>query len=372
MTLDDQAWLSLADDFATAAFDGSWQSALERLAAATGSRSGELIGLGREAVVPFNILTNVDPQAIDDFITAGGGDPARNPRVRAGLSVPELKVLVEADIVGPEEHRHNPHYREWVWRYDLPYVCLTPLLRAPDLLIGLAVARSASQGHIGDPQRRLFATIAPHVRAAVRTQLLLADQGAALLAGALDAVSLTAFVCDADARIAALTPRAETLLREETQLRSQAGRLAAATVAETRLLQQAVSAAAYGLSRPGQPQLRTLLLRPRHQPSMPLVVDVIPLVRGEALFGSRPRALVIAGRGRRERAQTAAILQHAFGLTAAEADVALQLSDGNRPDAIAARRGVGVGTVRAQIKSAFAKAGVSGQVELVALIGQLQ
>ncbi len=373
MILDDQAWVSLADEFAAAALNGAWYPALERFAAATGSRAGELVGFGQEAAVPFNLMTNVDPQAVGDFVAAGGGDPMLNPRAGAGMRAAELQVLAEADFLDPHEHRRNRHYREWAWPYDLPYACLTPLLKRPDMLIGLAVGRSAREGHITSVQRRVFGTIAPHVRAAVRTQLLLEDQGAALLAGLFESVSLSVFVCDADARITALTTGAETLLREGTRLRSKSNRLCAAWAAETCTLQTAIAAAAYGLARPGAPLMQTLVLHPRGLPRAPLVVDVVPVARGEMLFfGARPRALVIAGRNRRQPDQTRLMLQHAFGLTAAEAEVALQLAAGNRADAIAAQRGVGVSTVRAQIKSVLAKCGVSGQVELVAAVDRLQ
>lgn len=373
MISNDQAWVSLTDEFATAALNGAWLPALERFAAATGSRAGELVGFGQEAAVPFNLMTNVDPQATVDFVASGGGDPALNPRASAGMRVPELTVVAEADFLDPHEHRRNSHYREWAWPYDLPYACLTPLLKRPDMLIGLAVGRSAREGHITSDQRHVFGTIAPHVRAAVRTQLLLEDQGAALLAGLFESVSLAVFVCDADARITALTAGAEALLREGTRLRSRSNHLCAAQEAETGALQVAVAAAALGLSRPGAPLMQTLVLHARRLPRAPLVVDVVPVARAEMYFlGTRPRALVIAGRNRRQPAQTALMLQHAFGLTVAEAEVALQLTAGCRADAIAAQRGVSVSTVRAQIKSVLAKCGVSSQVELVALIDRLQ
>lgn len=37
----------------------SWETALDGLAAATGSTGAQLIGLGSEATVPFNVMTGV-------------------------------------------------------------------------------------------------------------------------------------------------------------------------------------------------------------------------------------------------------------------------------------------------------------------------
>lgn len=55
----------------------------------------------------------------------------------------------------------------------------------------------------------------------------------------------------------------------------------------------------------------------------------------------------------------------AFGLTEAEAQVAIQLSNGSSPQRIALDRGVSINTVRAQIKMAIEKVGARGTTDLV-------
>ena len=49
------------------------------------------------------------------------------------------------------------------------------LIVRPDMLVGLSVCRSEETGHIRPEQRQLFASLAAHVRASVRMQLLLED-----------------------------------------------------------------------------------------------------------------------------------------------------------------------------------------------------
>lgn len=60
-----------------------------------------------------------------------------------------------------------------------------------------------------------------------------------------------------------------------------------------------------------------------------------------------------------------------FGLTPAEARVALRLAAGDHSSDIAANSQTSVNTVRAQIRSIFAKTGTSSQSELVAAIWRL-
>ena len=73
------------------------------------------------------------------------------------------------------EDIRDPHYQEFARPWDVPSICLTTLARQDGILIGLAVVRSQQQDHITRQQRRAFAAIAPHVRAAVRTHIALED-----------------------------------------------------------------------------------------------------------------------------------------------------------------------------------------------------
>jgi len=59
------------------------------------------------------------------------------------------------------------------------------------------------------------------------------------------------------------------------------------------------------------------------------------------------------------------------GLTAAEARLAEALLLGLTPIDIAEQRNVSMPTVRTQLRSLFAKTGVTGQAELVKLLGRL-
>ena len=65
---------------------------------------------------------------------------------------------------------------------------------------------------------------------------------------------------------------------------------------------------------------------------------------------------------------TALSLQGLFGLTAAEAAVAVALAQGRAAEDLAGRLGVSLNTVRTHIKNVLAKTGTSRQAQLVALI----
>lgn len=64
-------------------------------------------------------------------------------------------------------------------------------------------------------------------------------------------------------------------------------------------------------------------------------------------------------------------LRRLFGLSEAEAKVAVQLACGASLENIAAARGVSVDTVRAQVRSVFHKTGLHRQGELICVVGRL-
>lgn len=96
-----------------------------------------------------------------------------------------------------------------------------------------------------------------------------------------------------------------------------------------------------------------------------VVVHLIP-VEGEArdLFGAG-LTLVAVTRPDNAAPVDAALIQGLFDLTAAEARVAAGLIEGQSTTDLAARNGVGLETVRTQVKAVLGKTGVSRQAELI-------
>ncbi|HEY0686640.1 MAG TPA: helix-turn-helix transcriptional regulator [Steroidobacter sp.] len=229
--------------------------------------------------------------------------------------------------------------------------------------------RSGQQGHVPSAQCEVFASVAPAVPAAVRSQMAL--ETAAVLAGAMEALSIPAFVCDSAGVVRAATPTAEALVRTDCGLSLKSNRLCADNPVELQALDDAIAAAAFVRAQAGRPMHRTIVVRGGRIEASPLVLEVIPLPRQEYEHDLAPRVLVIARGTRAPRERRASVVQAAYALTMAETQIAMQLGAGETPQAIAAARGVALGTVRAQIKTICAKLGVSRQAELVARLNDL-
>jgi DNA-binding CsgD family transcriptional regulator len=367
----DQEWLAVADAACAAAVGAlSWNDALAALATATGSRSGQLIGVDAANSVPFHYTTDLGPNYMEEFAAIGGGDPRVNPVVRAGAQQPALKTLSTAEFITPKERRRSEFLLEHARRYDISYACLTTLIKEPGMLIGLAVLRSVRQGEISHAQRRVFTSLAPHLRMAVRMQTALEHQGAQILAGGMEALSLAVFVCDRQGAVRAMTLGAERLVSRAGPLQLKQGRLRTGRACDTRALTDAVARAAGGLQRPGPSLATTVVVQDAS--SKPVVIDVLPLPQSHHSLGFAPRALVVVRREAQSHERAQHLLQAAYHLTAAETDVALRLSEGVAPEAIAAARGVSVATVRVQMRAIFSKLDVHRQSELAARLAFLR
>lgn len=371
MLTSDEHAVALADQFYSAALGaGTWYAALDGLATATGSRTGQLIAIGPNAAVPINVMTNTDPDLHPAFAALRGGDPDVNPRVHVGMHAPILKVLAENDFITPHEHKTHRHYQEFARPWDIPYICLATLDRREGLLVGLAVNRSEREGHISNAEREVFAALAPHVRAAVRMQMSLEQQGSALLRGVLGTLALPAFLCDASGRVQSMTQAAEALVASGHALKLKGGRLSAAIEAQCRTLLAAIEAAANS-TQLSMRAPRTVIVQSMDSTLPPLVFDVLRVPMHGSELSLQPRVLVVSHRGTGPEERQRLLLRSVYKLTAAETEVALQVARGQTPESIASARGVVVGTVRAQIKRLLAKLGVKRQVELVVRLGQL-
>jgi DNA-binding CsgD family transcriptional regulator len=367
----DAHWLSLVDSFNAAALgEQSWYAALQGLAEATGSRSAQLAAIHSGTNVAFNAITNIDPAIFKLFADTA----AINPRVAVANAAPVLKVLTDWDFITPEAYRRDQFCQEVLQPFDIPWVCIATLDRNDQGFVALTVVRSHREGHITPEQRQIFATIAPHVRTAVRTHVALQGHGVAVLTRSMEALSIPVFVCDRRAKVVTLTRAAEALVEEGGALQLKAGTLQAAQWRDSQTLNDAIDAAALCGHEPGPPVSRTVIVRGADPQAAPVVLDVFALPShssGLSLAPLAPRVLVVIRGPKGGGAHRSAVLSAIYGLTSAEVEIALQLAEGRAPELIAANRRVAVGTVRAQIKAILAKMGVRRQIELTARLNQL-
>lgn len=354
--------------FQDAAFDDEgWMPALGRLASLTGSVAGQLIGFNSQGVV-FNWLSETDPAVLAENEAAGGNDPAVNSRLRIGGSAPLLSVLDENAFETAQDILRFPAYGAHLEKWDAPYVCLANLTRSPTLSVGMSVNRNSGQGGMSDEQKRLFTTVVPHVRAAVQMRQRLNQEAACFAAGALSEMGVAAFVCNLEAEVLAMTPSAEALAARGEHLSLSQGQLRLKTAQSDRF-RSALARDGRAFRDSGLPE--TLLLDDGS--GVRLLAEIYRISNRDHILAPGASALVvIRGSTLRGASQVVETAQSLFGFTRAEASVAQHTLAGLTPSEIAATTGVGLGTVRSQIRSLYNKSGASNQLSFVALLHSLR
>lgn len=363
----DDHWLSLVDAFQSAAIgEQTWDSALQGLATATGSRASQLIGRKSDLSVLYNVMTNIDPALQRQVIEL----QPLNPRPPVVERAPLLQMVADWDVIKPDESKRNPFYQEVLIPADAPFFCATVIERQDDLFVTLGVMRSHADGYITSEQRHTFSLLAPHVRAAIRLQAALEGKAAAALADCMEALSIPLFICDSSRRVRTLTQAAEHLVASGRGLELRQGRFRTAQENEGRALDDAI-AAALCQRVPGPPLARTVVIHGSKPAKVPVVLDVFafPHRCATSLIASfSPQVLIVACAQRRTDSRRAAILRAVYQLTASEVAIAQMLAAGKSTEDIAAHRNVSIGTVRFQTKAILAKCAVKRQAELVALL----
>jgi DNA-binding CsgD family transcriptional regulator len=227
-----------------------------------------------------------------------------------------------------------------------------------------------------DDSVRRLQRLTPHLSRAVDATLKLGHlaDGTRQLARVLQSMPNPALLLDGKGRITLANPAAEALLHTRDGLtldRNGGLRLAAALPAETAALSRALAQALAVASGTGT-ELGGPLRLSRPSGASPLLVLPVPLPPPAfALWEmlEQARVLVLIVDPSAQSRATAAAIQSTFGLTAAEARVAVLIGSGCSGPETAAMLGISPSTVKTHLKHCFEKTGVRSQVGLVRILG---
>lgn len=273
-------------------------------------------------------------------------------------------IVTEAMLFTPWELEHLPYHAEFINR--LKFRSFAGMLVDGDALSGLAFSaeRLVGQGAFAAPEIATLRKIAPHIQRAGQLALRLAG---ARHDGMLDAFAFFdcgALLLDGKGRVLRMNAKAEALMGSWLTVR-----LAALTARRKECdaaLQKLIgSVIGRGPQRDAEAIGAVAIARPL---ARPLLVHAAPLARSaKDLFLLAQAAVMIIDPDQHPTPQKP-ILRQVFGLTDAEAAIALALSCGRDIDEIAQMRGVRPGTIRNQMKLIFTKTNTRRQAELVALL----
>lgn len=353
---------SWADIFLSAALEPEkWGGAIQAMAAATGSRHGQLIGFGAGAA-SFNWISNIDESIVAKSATIDQGAPDINFRVAADR-LPDRPVIVhEAHYDIARQSLRSDDYLDLCSDFDIFDGCQASLLSTGEQMIGLALLRDSKDGRTTQDQRDLFAGIAGHARTAVRLQQAIERQGFALLAGTFEAMDRACWLLDSSGRVGGMTPRADALL-SSSRIRLHDGWLASDRADESRAILRAVRTVIDPPVRTADPVALADV-----DGGVGIMLEFYPLPVAPWALPFAPRAIAVARIGAAGDRHVQ-MLARTFRLTPAEADIAIRLAAGQSRPEIAVARGVSTETLKAQLRSIYEKTGCNRESQLVRIVG---
>jgi len=343
-----------------AGFDSSlWQQGLSAFCDAVGAHSAVTV----PRVAAENTLFLPCTEGAEDFLQTyvDEGWYARDLRADRGWPLTDrgIPVVLEQDIVTPEDHRCEPMYRDFYTRYGiLWWAGIT--FRSLERQYVVSLSRRVAQEPFSERDRRLFQMVTGHLsRALTMAERLSTAAGKGGLQ-LLEAMDCGGILVDAGARVIAVNASAEAMLGEGLSIRGN--RVVAEATESNRALQVLIGRTLCdGPQQEGGVSVKRPLRRP-------ILVDVLPIpaeARAPFLFG---RALLMLVDLDARPVPAEATLLRLFGLTPREAGFAVQLAAGRDLAEAAERLGITRETARSHLKSIFSKTDTNRQSELIALM----
>lgn len=359
--------------YAAAAGEIGWAAAAAALAAMVGARSAT-IWAGDPTAGQFD-LTATHAIADEAVVAFQAHWHRYEPWMIAGSPALIGRVHHSAAMVPEDALRRSAYFNEFARPLGIHQLLGGWVEAGRGLSLGFGLHRPFDRDRFTEAERRRVSALLPHMRRAVQLHRRLARGGAlaapeaAIGLAVLDHLAQAVVVAQANGRVVHANAAAEAMGAAGRWIRlaprGQGGTVSAADPASAEALRRAIADAAQGGAG------GALLLPGGEAEALPPAAAIIaPLPRRFAGPGPADLALLML-RPLAPPDFDSALLARLFGLSPAEAEVAVALLQGATAEAVAAQRGVRVGTVRGQVRIVLEKTGAGSLRGLAVALGGL-
>jgi DNA-binding CsgD family transcriptional regulator len=345
---------------------GRWRDLLEDMCRVVGAEGASLRqSINRTPDVPYT-------RSMEDLTRLYFREKwnLRDTRARTLLRRPMKRAaFYDYDVFTLDEMKHllrrDPYFNDFLGAGKLRWGAWIQFYVAGEPWM-VALQRTVSQGPFDAAN---VASLEPLARSLVETANLSAAVGHTILSGMLDALNLVrrpAIALDRNGLVLGANPVADALF--DASLRIKNRKLVSTDEGAAKLLDLL-----YAKMRwlpEDQPLLVDDIIAKRFQ-KQPVLMKVLPVpvaARGPFLGARALLVLKDIGLGKEPDAD---LMLRMFGLTPAEARLAVQIASGVSPEQAAGALGIARETARNQLKAIFAKTETHRQGELIALLSRL-
>ncbi len=286
------------------------------------------------------------------------------------IDLPPGEVISLREFIDPKKLVASEFYQTTLEPAGI-YDILGADLNVPDeLSVRLRISRFKGAKPFGVEQKNLIKQLLPHLERALRIHARLnkVESERALYAGAMEQLSVGSIILDEKGSIITCNSLARQLIDAKDGLISSKGSLHLANREQTNELQKLISSVLEIQKRKESGFVEAMrATRPSGLADLGLVVRPVP--KNQYSEGKSVPSVAIFISDPEQTSETPTeIITRLFGVTPAEASLAMLLVNGLTLDEAAQVQGVSRNTTRTHLRSIFAKTGVSRQTMLVRLI----
>lgn len=189
-----------------------WGRAISAIAHATGSETAHLAGIGGPMLLPLNLIVGPNADRVGAYAARQEMWGPINWRLRC-VGRP-MSIQHEPDYEQARALGGTSDYDDAVADIDAPFGCQAALINDESNFVGLALLRGSREGRCDDVVLKRFGYLVRLLQRAVRVQLALDGEAAALMLGGMTTAECRLMLLDRHGCLSALTPAAESLLEE--------------------------------------------------------------------------------------------------------------------------------------------------------------
>lgn len=270
-----------------------------------------------------------------------------------------------AEHVSDDQYRRSRFYDDMIRQFgDDTGRCLGAALGLKDgALMTIGLHRAFRDHAFGQSQLGAANAILPHLARVVEAQRRFdaVNRDRAAWEAALTAMPQAALVCEPGGKVMLINNAARAIVDRSDGLALVQGRLEPSAPSARARFQQSLRSALARIDQCGG-----ALIAERHNGARAYRIVCLPF----EIMG-RTHALVLIDDPDRAKPGRTEVMRSLYGLTTAEAEVALLIGAGERIESIAERRSVSIATVKSQLQRAYQKTDVNKATQLARLIAEL-
>jgi DNA-binding CsgD family transcriptional regulator len=349
--------------------DQLWAPVFREISTLTNSVGGVLLGQSQSPrLLHFARHYNTDPACL----RALRDRHVLNPWTLHMQKFHPVGTVVLSDSILPlTELRRTAFFDEVMRPQDLGHAAMIGLSRKPDFGVGFCLNRGPRQGPYSEQQRNLLERLTPHLMRTVQFGFQLGTYKALqhMEYNTLDRITVGVALLDRNAGVLFVNKALQSMATDGAlSLRNQ--RLSSYSAPHAKRLNDLVQSASRGA-----PGATMAIPHPIDGRSVAVLVSSVrsrDLDRFASLEMRDAAAMVFVLDPAISTTIPPEWVMDAYGLTLAEARVALHAASGHSVADVGAQLKISPNTVKTHLRHVFAKTGVHGQAELASIIASLK